>query len=293
MMTTDVIERAQSRIAENNSEIERRIADNARWQEFLVQAQELVGEIEPQPSLSSSPVPAAQAEEGTPASSADLSQAKASTDGGATVPGIEGPADSVTGDASRPDAGRSASATPEIMGETAGETAPVHEATGKSAEPSGSAAPLSLREQVRICHLEHPDWPAKIIAAHLGCPSGTVSGYASKLGLSLPSVASYEAVQAARTTEALKAAAAKAMPGLESAVSGTLESRVRAMHAQRPNFTARMIAKELGANLNSVATLLAQIRKTVPAPIGKPEFSSRKEMLDHYGEVAKRLGRSK
>jgi hypothetical protein len=291
MMLTDVIERAQSRIAENNSEIERRIADNARWEKFLAEVQELVGDIEPQPSPSSSPVAAAQAEEGTSASSADPSHAKASTDGGATVPGIEGPADSVTGDASRPDAGRSASATSEIMDETAGETAPVHEATGKSAEPSGSAAPLSLREQVRICHLEHPDWPAKIIAAHLGCPSGTVSGYASKLGLSLPSVASYEAAQAAKTTEALRAAP-KAVSTARSVAAAMLEGRVRAMHAQRPNFTARMIAKELGANLNSVATLLAQIRKTVPAPTAKPEFSSRKEMLDHYGEVAKRLGKA-
>jgi hypothetical protein len=291
MMTTDVIERAQSRIAENNSEIERRIADNARWQEFLAQAQELVGEVEPQPLPSSSPVAAAQAEEGTSASSADL-HAKASTDGGATVPGIDGPVGSVTGDASEPDAGLSASATPEIMDETAGETAPVHEATGKSVEPSGSSAPLTLREQVRMCHLEHPDWPAKVIAAHLGCPSGTVSGYASKLGLSLPSVASYEAAQAAKITEALRAAP-KAVPTARSVAAATLEGRVRAMHSQRPNFTARMIAKELGANLNSVATLLAQIRDTVPAPSGKPEFSSRKEMLDHYGEVAKRLGKSK
>ena len=260
-MTTNVIERAQSRIAENNSEIERRIADNARWQEFLAQAQELVGDIEPQPSLSSSPVAAAQAEEGIPASSADLSHARASTDGGATVPGIEGSADAHT--------------------------------AAEEGALNASAATLSMREQVRLCHLDHPDWPAKIIAAHLDCPSGTVSGYASKLGLSLPSVASYEAAQAARTTEALKASAATVVPSLESAVSGTLESRVRAMHAQRPNFTARMIAKELGANLNSVATLLALIRKTLPAPTGKPEFSSRKEMLDHYGEVAKRLGKTK
>ncbi|MGE0425284.1 MAG: hypothetical protein AB7O88_23700 [Reyranellaceae bacterium] len=50
------------------------------------------------------------------------SQAKASEDNGATEP-AEVPADSVAGDASRPDAGRSASATSEIMDVTAGETA--------------------------------------------------------------------------------------------------------------------------------------------------------------------------
>lgn len=50
-------------------------------------------------------------------------EAKTSTDGGTTEQDIEMPADSVTGEVSRPDAGRSASATSEIMDATAGETA--------------------------------------------------------------------------------------------------------------------------------------------------------------------------
>lgn len=57
-------------------------------------------------------------------------EAKTSTDGGATEQDKEMPADSVTGEVSRPDAGRSASATSERMDETAGETAPKYAAPG-------------------------------------------------------------------------------------------------------------------------------------------------------------------
>lgn len=57
-------------------------------------------------------------------------EAKTSTDGGATEQDKEMPADSVTGEASRPDAGRSASATSERMDATAGETAPKYAAPG-------------------------------------------------------------------------------------------------------------------------------------------------------------------
>jgi hypothetical protein len=298
-MTIGVIERAQSRIAENTREIERRVADNARWQQFLAQVQELVGDLEPQPSPSSSPVAAAQAEGAVPASSADnlvdMGDAKfrdpadwEDEDGAAPIGALNEPqpetvVQAVSGNEPGPGSSPAESEAAEI-------SPPVHEATDKSAEPSGSAAPILKRTQVFECHKEHPDWPAKLIAEHLGIPLTTVTGYASKYQLRLPTFASYQAAERARTTEALKAAA---VPALKSAVGGTLESRVRAMHAQRPNFTARMIAKELGANLNSVATLLSQIRKAVPAPAGKPEFSSRKEMLEHYGKIAERLGKPK
>lgn len=57
-------------------------------------------------------------------------EAKTSTDGGATEQDREMPADSVTGEVSRPDAGRSASATSERMDATAGEAAPKYAAPG-------------------------------------------------------------------------------------------------------------------------------------------------------------------
>ncbi len=267
-MTLDVIERAQSRIAENNSEIERRIADNARWQEFLAQAQELVGEIEPQPKQP--PEPETVLEQ----PSVEAHNSAGEEDQGNAVAPVPATQD-----------GSANTGGPNVAGVSA-------QTAAEEGANNASAATLSLREQVRLCHLEHPDWPVKVVAAHLGCPSATVSGYASKLGLSMPSGASYEAAQAAKTTEALKAATTAA-PALRSSADATLESRVRALHVQRPNFTARLMAKELGANLNSVSTLLVQIRKSAPPPAEEPEFSGRKEMVEHYGEVAKRLGKPK
>ncbi|WP_173087332.1 MT-A70 family methyltransferase [Devosia sp. 1635] len=52
--------------------------------------------------------------------------------------------------ASRGDGARAPSATSDYMDVTAGETATVHEATGKSVEPSGSAAPLATAEADQV-----------------------------------------------------------------------------------------------------------------------------------------------
>jgi len=87
-----------------------------------------VDEIPPAEAAQSGSPPPVEAAGGAPAGSASgaipatESQAKASEDNGATAQARDrkGPADSVAGDASRPDAGRTASATSERMDATAG-----------------------------------------------------------------------------------------------------------------------------------------------------------------------------
>lgn len=54
-----------------------------------------------------------------------------------------------------------------------------------------------------------PDWPAKVIAKHLGLSRGSVSAHASLHGVTLPSQRDYDEAQKAKTTEALKASPAK------------------------------------------------------------------------------------
>lgn len=152
--------------------------------------------------------------------------------------------------------------------------------TSDAAEPleqSDLAAPeeppvRSKRQQVRITHEDHPDWSAAQIAEHLGLTKGSVSGHASSLGIKF-------------------SAGAAVNP---AASSITKLDRVRLMHEQHPTWTARMIALQLGEKESSVSTLLATVRKEVRDQTEpKPEFSSEQEMLQHYGDVAARLGKAK
>jgi hypothetical protein len=69
----------------------------------------------------------------------------------------------------------------------------------------GSGAPLTKREQIRLCHEEHPDWPAKVVADHLGLSMGSIWGAASILGIKFGSQVAYDAQQRAKTSEALRA----------------------------------------------------------------------------------------
>lgn len=74
----------------------------------------------------------------------------------------------------------------------------------------------------------------------------------------------------------------------------TLADRVKAQHQLHPTWTARMIAQHLGEKETSVSTILAIARKETRAQVeAKPEFASKREMLQHYGDVALRLGKAK
>lgn len=73
-----------------------------------------------------------------------------------------------------------------------------------------TGAPKHLSPKTRLvvqCHADHPDWPVKVIAAHLGLTKGSVSGHAAIAKIKLPSQLEWDKAQKAKTTEALKAPA--------------------------------------------------------------------------------------
>lgn len=152
-------------------------------------------------------------------------------------------------------------------------------------------ASKTLKERVAEVHAEHPEWSAKQIAAHLGGSQGAVSAY-------LFDARADEREAEERATQERLIAEARERDAQRQAMvpvkdGRTLTERVRAMHQQHPTWTARLIANELGANPNSVSALLAGIRNPKAAPkVEKPEFTGRRQMIEHYGEIAKRLGKS-
>jgi len=153
-------------------------------------------------------------------------------------------------------------------------------------EPSGSASPaaprrITNRQRVRECHEAHPDWTAEQIAADTGLGAQQVRVIASQTSLKLPKPFTPEVVPPANPQK----------PVAPPPRTGTLTDRVRAVHHQHPTWTARMIANELGANYTSVSTTLGKVRGEKPAPAQKHQFEGRADMISHYSEVAKRLGK--
>lgn len=142
--------------------------------------------------------------------------------------------------------------------------------------PSAAFSPAPAKgDQVRACHAEHPDWPANVIAAHLGMKPTSVRAFASLLRLSLPSQRDYVAAQAAKTSDALRIAvqpetppAAIPEPGIEAPAAEppakriTLADRIRAHLADHPDATARDIANATGKTITSVSW--AAIKAEIP-----------------------------
>lgn len=204
---------------------------------------------------------AAEGNEADPSAPEDQSLAKASEAEPVATQSVQ-----PEGDASRPSIGGGTDAPigPEPVTENADATP---QAGGETQAPP---AP-SKRELVRETHEAHPDWTAKQIGEHLGLTIGSVSGHLSNMKIRLSG------------------------PAQDGAP--TKLDKVRIMHHAHPTWTARMIAEELGEKETSVSTMLAVVRKasgspTPPQPIN-PEFSSRREMIGHYDEIAKRLGKAK
>lgn len=162
---------------------------------------------------------------------------------------------------------------------------------GKTAEPSGSAAPAkklsSVAAAVRKCHVEHPDWPARLIARHLGVSYQRVTTNAIQAGIRLPTQQEYDDAQVkARAAQlAREKGQADALP-----IAATLTQRIRTAHQTYPDWTAPQIANYLNAAPASVSTILASVRKEVRSQ-AVPEFAGKAALQQHYGDVAKRLGK--
>lgn len=157
-------------------------------------------------------------------------------------------------------------------------------AGGANAPQKAPPAPqkLTLFERVSAVHAEHPHWNARQIANHIGRPVNSVQ----------------TTLAVVRKAVAAEASPSKVYPITIKAPDGSLRDRVRFLHERQPSLTASLIAKELGANASSVSVYLAELRRkegaaTPPPAESKPEFAGRREMLNHYDEVAKRLGKAR
>jgi hypothetical protein len=151
--------------------------------------------------------------------------------------------------------------------------------------PASTSGRTSLKQRVAETHRDHPDWSSEQIAEHLGAKLGSVSH------------ALHDARAAAGTAEVEVIPPATPQTPVAPPPVGekrTLTERVRSLHQQHPTWTATMIAHELGAKQTSVSALLGVIRnpKAVAATVEQPQFSGRRQMVEHYGEIAKRLGKS-
>ncbi|WDR03646.1 hypothetical protein PSQ19_06130 [Devosia algicola] len=175
--------------------------------------------------------------------------------------------------------------------------------TDTIAQKSKKPTQLDLVEQT---HKDHPDWPARVIGDHLGIDPKRVRTCAVKRGIKLPRHGQWTAAQAAKTKARLEAKAQPAptpvdiVKHLLPVAQETRQSepvmstrdRVAVVLKQYPRWTPRMIAHELGANYETVKRYVTELRNPQSSSTqAKPQFANRKEMVAHYGDVAKRLGK--
>lgn len=132
--------------------------------------------------------------------------------------------------------------------------------------------PTNKRAMVLATHAEHPDWPSKLIAQHLGISEEAVRATASRKGLKLVSWWDYERSLKAQTRQALAASVAKPseaeVPPVEPQTAPepetpppatpapakriTMADKIAAYVADHPNATAREVADAIGAKITSV-----------------------------------------
>jgi hypothetical protein len=141
--------------------------------------------------------------------------------------------------------------------------------TSPSVKPSKRG---NKRAQVLATHAEHPDWPSKLIAQHLGISEDAVRATASRKGLKLVSWWDYERSLKAQTRQALAASVAKPPEAEEPPVEPqaapkpetppadtpapakriTMADKIAAYVADHPNATAREVADAIDAKITSV-----------------------------------------
>lgn len=148
--------------------------------------------------------------------------------------------------------------------------------------PAGGAATSpapTVKERVKSLHDKHPEYTRKQACEALGITEGSLAGHGHSLGIRWsPSPASP------------KFKAGQPAPPAVQYAPGSTGDRVRIVHEQHPTWTARMIADHLGALEKTVANILGELRRQAKAA-PPPEFAGRAEMVGHYTDVAKRLGK--
>lgn len=134
-------------------------------------------------------------------------------------------------EAAKKAAGLIAPAQPETPPAVAAEPAIV--APAPPALPA-QAKKATLQDRIVAVRLEHPDWPYRVVAKHLGAPKNSVQAYASVLGFTWPSQAEWDAAQAPVPKPP------------------TLADRIKAHLADHPDATLKELSDALGVKQTSV-----------------------------------------
>jgi len=130
----------------------------------------------------------------------------------------------------------------------------------ESTPPTPSQAPKrgrpeTVRSKLAACHAEHPSWPPKLIAEHLGVTEDSIRACASRNGLNLPTWADYQAsLPESERTEVVRATPAQP----------TNRDRVREGHAAHPDFTAKELAHHLGMDELNLRAVASQVGIKLP-----------------------------
>jgi hypothetical protein len=161
---------------------------------------------------------------------------------------------------------------------------------GRPPKPPAPESRDDLDARIIALHTAEPDLTRPRLAERLGIDRFKLNAAVARLALDVPHAVRGDA--GAFVPEVIPPATPQTPVALPPKELKTLNDRVAALHHQHPAWTGRMIANELGANQGSVSVALARIRNPkAPTPAEKPEFTGRRQMVEHYGEVAKRLGK--
>jgi len=121
--------------------------------------------------------------------------------------------------------------------------------------PAAPSPRMTKREQVRACHIEHPDWTSHQIAEHLGFGVQHIQVMASHLSLKLP--------RAPRTPPE------------------NMRDKVLAVVAAHPDWTLRQIAAEAGCSLGTASKWAKEAAEEPPeagAPSDEPQTQPAPEL---------------
>ena len=159
-----------------------------------------------------------------------------------------------------------------LPGDPAGEAGSLtHAPTSSAAFSPTRGRPDTTRAKIVAVHAEHPEWPSKLIAEHLGISEDAVRATASRKKIKLVSWWDYQRAVAKETAAALRQAAQPIQapepapaPETPPAITPepatgpskpkrvTLADQIRAHVADHPNATLVEVADAIGAKMQAV-----------------------------------------
>lgn len=147
--------------------------------------------------------------------------------------------------------------------------------------------PATTRAKIVAVHAEHPEWPSKLIAEHLGIGEDTVRACASRKGLKLVSWWDYQ-----RTLPPEQ----RTVPAKPASAVPSNRDRVREAHTAHPDFTAKELAFHLGMDELNLRAVASQIGLKLPkAKVITPPTrvtladKIRAHLVDHPDATAREL----